>query len=144
MRFVYENGTIIINASFFGSKKLCKIILNYHYYSIFSLSSIIQNPIQALNNQELFLSLNQTSLAICKQGRALFLALSILSCSYICKKDSLLSCDQNQHRIRLLGFSFITLSHNLFHTIMKEYDFLILYHFPFSSFSSQSQLLIQL
>ena len=110
MRFVYENGTIIINASFSGSKKLWKIILNYHYYSIFSLSSIIQNPIQALNNQELFLSLNQTSLTICKQGRALFLALSILSCSYICKKDSLLSCDQNEHRIHLF-FSFLTLSH---------------------------------
>ena len=66
MRFVYENGTIIINASFSGSKKTMENNTQLPLYSIFSLSSIIQNPIQALNNQELFLSLNQTTLTIYK------------------------------------------------------------------------------
>ena len=75
---MYENGTIIISVSISGSKKLWKIILNYHYIQIFSLSSIIQNPIQDINSQELFLSLNQTSLTICNQGHASSSAMSIL------------------------------------------------------------------
>ena len=38
MRFVYENGTITINASFSGSKKLGKIILKLPLlFNIFSI-----------------------------------------------------------------------------------------------------------